>query len=507
MSERVDVVVEKPLGANAYLYKFEGGVVSSSFQPVEDPFSKLYRKRARPGIVSILPPPYNPYTLEALANQNNALRPCIEAMVTNIETTGYTIEPKNSAYSDTYKDDIERLTQFFDEPWPGESFISLRKKIRRDIETLGNAYIEVIRNLAGQIVFLRHLDGKMIRLVRLDEARLAEVRVRRNGTTMKMKMMMQYRRFVQMSSPNTGNSEVYYFKEFGCPWNLNKLTGEWSDAAPPINEVATEILHIIAIPDVDTPYGVPRWINELPSVLGSRKAEEHNLTFFDSGGIPPVLIIVQGGVLSTQTREALESKFLATNSGVRAAIVEAFSTAGSLDSTGNVKVQVERFGAERQMDAMFEKYDTKCEARVRRAFRLPPLFVGDAADYAFATAYASYTVAEAQVFKPERDEFDTMLTLKLLPELTSAEVGFHSNPLSVKDPMSIIKAATVVSKYGSITHGELVRILNDAVAGDMKVMDELKDDRVEDLQQAQMMDLGGEEQATPVEPPRAKPRE
>jgi hypothetical protein len=33
---------------------------------------------------------------------------------------------------------------------------------------------------------------------------------------------------------------------------------------------------------------------------------------------------------------------------------------------------------------MFEGYDAKCEVRVRRSFRLPPIFVGEASDYSFA---------------------------------------------------------------------------------------------------------------------------
>jgi len=54
---------------------------------------------------------------------------------------------------------------------------------------------------------------------------------------------------------------------------------------------------------------------------------------------------------------------------------------------------------------MFEKYDEKCELRVRRSFRCRDLrwsgwrlFVRD--------RLRQLHVAEAQVFKPERDEFD-----------------------------------------------------------------------------------------------------
>ena len=100
----------------------------------------------------------------------------------------------------------------------------------------------------------------------------------------------------------------------------------------------------------------------------------------------------------------------------RVQVLEVEPAGGGLNQpTPQARVTVERFGADRQQDSMFEKYDERCEERVRRSFRMPPIFVGQSKDYNFATAFASYTVAEAQVFKPERDEFDEMISMKLLP--------------------------------------------------------------------------------------------
>jgi capsid portal protein len=51
--------------------------------------------------------------------------------------------------------------------------------------------------------------------------------------------------------------------------------------------------------------------------------------------------------------------------------------------------------------------------------RLPPLFLGYAADYNFATAQTSYMVAEARVFEPERTEFDDLMNKTIIKELGS----------------------------------------------------------------------------------------
>jgi hypothetical protein len=151
-------------------------------------------------------------------------------------------------------------------------------------------------------------------------------------------------------------------------------------------------------------------------VLGSRKAELVNLDFFDSGGIPPVIVFLNGGSLSDGSRKRLESIF-ASNNSHRAAVVEVQSMGGSIDKPGASSVRVERFGSEKAQDSMFETYDSKCEERIRSAFRLPPLLLGKAEGYTFATAYASYVTAEAQVFVPERLEFDNLFNSTVMREM------------------------------------------------------------------------------------------
>lgn len=445
-------------------------VASNAMQP-EDEYHSLYIGAANDA--GVLEPPYNLRRLDRLSQENNTLSPCIEAMVTNIEGTGYDFGKKDDEGAEDGKDDskIDQLRDFFEQPWPGVSFVTMRKELRRDLESVGNAYIEVIRNSQDEIVFLRRVDAKMMRLLKLDAPVPVKKKVMRLGKEVEVTVMVRERRYCQLLNGIT----LIYFKEFGASRDLNKNTGEWAPKNTRLGAKirASEIIHLTALPDADTPYGVPRWISQLPSVLGSRKAEEFNMDFFDNGGIPPVLITLQGGTLQKETRKALEQKM---NGGAaalnRVQILEVEPKGGSIDHPTQARVTVERFGGDRTNDSMFEGYDDKCEKRIRRAFRLAPIFLGNADDYTFASAYVSYTVTEAQVFKPERDEFDEIISMRLLPAMGFAEYEIQSKPLVIEDVNLKLEGIQIGLGTNRVDLEDAIYELNEATGLNLKISEE-----------------------------------
>jgi capsid portal protein len=303
----------------------------------------------------------------------------------------------------------------------------------------------------------------------LDDAVPVKMKIKRGGVEKSVKVMTRERRFCQY----VNSRGVVWFKEFGASRDLNKKTGEWAKPGQrlPAEDRATEILHFTKLPDAHTPYGVPTWINQMPSVLGSRKAEELNLEFFDNGGVPPVLILLQGGVLAGQSRQALNQAvaFGPASRKNRVQVVEMEPVSGTLDNPGNSKITVERFGSDRQQDSMFENYDLRCEVRVRRSFRLPPIFVGQANDYSFATAFASYTVAEAQVFKPERDEFDEVISVKLIPALGFPGYRIKSRPMQIEDATLKLQGIEVAILTQQVDAETIVSEINATVGTTLKI--------------------------------------
>lgn len=417
--------------------------------------------------VAILKPNYAPGTLKALTVQNNILSQCIEAMEVNIDGTGHTIglrheEDRESGFED--KVEHRMLQDFFDEPYPGKSMIELRRAIRQDREATGNGYLEVIRNAKDEVMMINHLDCDTTRLVAYDDPVIVAKTLLRNGQEVSVQTRARERRFVQEI-----NGKKVYFKEFGASRDLDRSTGKWAPKGSrlPLQKRASEVLHFHGKKEPKTSYGSPRWVNQLPSALGSRKAEEFNLEYFDGGGIPPLLLLVMGGYLGEQTKEQLTAHFSAKGNKHRAAIVEAVSSSGSLDSSGSVQLRVERFGSERQSDAMFMNYDKACEEHIRVSFRLPPLFLGKAQDYNFATAYTAYMVAEAQVFYPERDEFDAKINNTVVKALGATKYVFRSLPLTLVDVNNQLKALGMVSEK-FVDGEEVVAKLNEITGLAMK---------------------------------------
>lgn len=446
----------------------------------------------------ILEPTYHPVTLTALTHQNNTLLQAVAAMEINIDGTGYELQRTDGEdLQDEDDKKTENIREFFNEPYPGMSFTTIRRKCRRDLESSGNAYIEVIRNQKGEITFMRYIEAKMMRMLRLDQPRPVTKKVTRGGKEITLKILDRRRRYVQV----VGNSKVRYFKEFGVLDVLDATNGRWKADAnagsqgsitgdgpndPNRQDIftsevkagneATEILHFTAIPDVLTPYGVPRWINNLPSVLGSRKAEEFNLEFFDHGGLPPAMILIMGGQLSKESMTEL-TNYLAGKAAIkqRGVIAEIFAASGDLGSAGNVKVSVERFGDERQKDSMFQSYDERSAEHVRIAFRLPPMFLGLSEAYNFATAYTAYMIAEAQVFSPERKEFDEVINLTIMRELDPKnEYTYRSKGLNVVDVEQKLKGLEISKDYMNPT--SFIAAMNEIVRTDFVPKEGIDDD-------------------------------
>ena len=459
----------------------------------------------------VIEPTYQMTTLRALTHQNNTLLQAVSAMEVNIDGTGYELNRKDKeVFSEEDEKKAKKIFEFFDEPWPGQSFVTIRRELRRDLETTGNAFLEVIRNNKGEIVFLRHIDSMLMRFMKLEDAVPVSKKIRRGGSEINVKVLERQRKYAQI----IGDTKVRFFKDFGVERELNAETGEWAGeeaatlsnangannsadtAQKPILQIdkANELLHFSVIRDVLTPYGVPRWINNLPSVLGSRKAEEFNLEFFDHGGLPPAMILIQGGQLSNEARTTL-TNYLAGKAALkqRGIIAEIFAASGDLGSAGNVKVSVERFGDERQKDAMFATYDKNCAEHVRISFRLPPMFLGLSEAYNFATAYTAYMIAEAQVFLPERDEFDEKLNLTIMKEL-SEDYVFKSKSLNVVDVEAKLKAMEMSKEYQNPS--DFIDQLNDIVRSTFTAKEGI-DDQVMEHKQAELD--GAKEAAKPKE--------
>lgn len=458
-------------------------------------------------------PPYPPAWLCMVIEKSNSLRPNVDAYVTNIDGYGHRIsqlldpdaedafeqvkrnlvldrhldrqvmldagvpesmvppiqQPTDQEVIDTIATirdaaaiESARLESFFKYCCAESSFVTLRRQTRQDLETTGNGYWEVLRDKRGRISEFKYLPAYTVRLRKTDPAPVEVSRVTRETLLRQTKTTTRrrFRSFVQEL-----DGAVVFFKEFGDPRAMSHKTGKSYaslaelEAAEGAGLDASEVLHF-RIHSPRSPYGIPRWMGALLSVLGSREAEEVNFLYFSNKSVPPLAVLVSGGRMTDQTvkrlQDFIESDIKGKANFHKILVLEADSpaTASTGDHAGRARIELRPLTMAQSSDGLFQRYDERNIDKVGSAFRLPRLLRGDSRDFNRATADACLVFAEQQVFKPERDEFDFMVNRKLLPELGAIYVEFVSSTPTTTDPTELSEILVRMTEGGIITPDE-----------------------------------------------------
>jgi len=186
--------------------------------------------------------------------------------------------------------------------------------------------------------------------------------------------------------------------------------------------------------------------------------------------------MLSGGVLTEESMTDLED-LIKSARGLknfnRVVILEAVPDSVGLDDKSNVKLDLKNLTDYRKEDQMFGNYIETSEKIIRRTFRIPPLYTGGAETFTHATALAAQTVAEEQVFIPERTDFDEVVNIKLLQdEFDISDWEFRSigpRIVGAKDMSSNVSAFT---KSGAFTINYAVERANEAFGLEMSKFDQ-----------------------------------
>lgn len=360
-----------------------------------------------------------------------------------------------------------RLERFFDFCCVDESFTALRMKTRQDVEVLGNAYWEVLRNEAGDIVQFTYIPGFTMRLMPQAKRPIPiDLKVRATAITETTETVLKrFRLYLQVV--DTVTKSTVFFKEFGDPRTVSSVTGKIYETPQELERVekdapaATEVIHF-KVHNSRTPYGVPRWVSEMLSVLGSRHADEINLAYFENKSIPPMVITVSGGRMSadavTKIENYIKNDVRGKKNYHKIMIIEAESGSIAGASTGAIKIDIKPLTDAQNGDALFMKYREANVLSIGSVFRLPKLLRGDSDDQNRATAQSALEFAEQQVFKPLRNEFDFIINRKILTDFGVRFWRFESKGPDFSDPNELLTAVNEASKSGYMTPEELREI-------------------------------------------------
>lgn len=425
----------------------------------------------------VIAPPYDAEKIAELVNKSNILPQCIAAMVAGCERD-YVLDPRNDD-GEGDKAEWDKLEQFFSfvDPEGRDSFKKIREKTRVDYEAFGYAAWEMVRNPAGELIGIRHVQINTLRLTPIGAA-LVWVTVRRllDGELREEKVRRRFRRYMQEVA-----GQKIWFKEWGDPRAMDYSTGEYAESVAP-EHAATEILWFGQY-NPASPYGAPRWVGCSFEVAGVRAASECNYSYFDGNAIPAAAIMVSGGTLGDDAvdtiREFIEDKVQKRGGANSVLILEAVP-AGTNTTVGGVidgkmpqtKIEIKSLRDVQQTDAQFLNYTKDGKTAIRSTFRLPPLLVGLSEDYTLATAKESIQQAEDTVFAPERQAFDFVVNRILVQEFGIRTWRFKTKGIDISDPAELSNLLRLGNDTAALTPNEIRQILQKPVGLDLKPLPE-----------------------------------
>lgn len=407
-------------------------------------------------------PPFDIESLCSIFDRSNILRQCIDAIVVNTTSHGYRIVQVDPEVA-IDPEEKALLKSFIDYANPDESLDTVTGSVSEDKNRIGFGFLEVMRDQNGVFSHVRYIRSRYIRLCRRTKIVQINRRLRRGSRTITVQTNKSFRRYVQRI-----NSSVVYFKEFGDPRLMSRTTGMFdgeNGKRVRRSDAATELLHFRV--KSDDIYGVPKWVSQLPSILGSRESEECNYQYFQDNMIPAGILMVSGGKLTKQSyvdlRKTLTGEGLGKDRQNKILLLEAVPERDGIDDSGTVSIKLEPLSTARPSDGLFASYDKGNQDKIRGTYRLPPTAIGASQDTTFATANVSQAVAEAQVYLPERNYSDGMLNKNLI----NGEFGFNlqtckleSLSPAITSPEQIVKAMTALGVLGGITPRAAVTLAN-----------------------------------------------
>ncbi|MCM1231965.1 MAG: phage portal protein [Ruminococcus flavefaciens] len=399
--------------------------------------------------------------LRALVKHSTILPQCIRAYKNNIAGFGIGVRyvddteetPEKAAEFERATEIIELLNTEQDTKQVFEDIVEAR-------ETYGIAYLEVIRNIAGEVVQIEFIrDTPSIEKTKPLEPYISSIYYHHGKETERKKRYCKYRQDV-------GGKSVY-FKEFGDPRIMDSRNGLYLKEGETL-ELEYQANEIMDFTIGTEPYGEVRWIGQVLGVDGSRKAENLNNNYFENGRHTPLMIMIEGGTLTDESFEKLQSYMndIKGESGQHSFIIletESTDARADFDETDKPKIEVKDLANVLQKDELFQDYLDNNRRKVQSAFQLPDLYVGYTTDFNRATAQTAQEVTEEQVFQPERKSLAWAINNRLLNDYQFRYVEAYFLEPDISNMDDLYKVLTVGNNAGGLTPNMAKRLIYEAV--------------------------------------------
>lgn len=357
-------------------------------------------------LFQIVQPPYNMLYLAQLYDVSPYHHSAVNAKVANVIGLGYMFE---ETYKTTQKvQDVidepkrldklrskieiakEELRSYLESLNSDDSFLENMKKVYTDLESTGNAYLEVGRTSTGKIGYIGHIPTTTMR-----------IRRHRDGF-----VQVVYNRYT-------------FFRNFG---DIETPDQVGTDPQP------NEVIHFKKFTPSNTYYGIPDILAAKNAVAGDEFAQRFNLDYFENKAVPRYIITVKGAKLTAESERKLLEFF---QTGLKGRNHRTLYIPLPSDGENNrVEFKMDPIEAGIQ-DSSFNNYAIENRDRILIAHRVPISKIGMPQGVSLANAKDADKTFKEQVCRPIQEELEYKLN-KIIAEFTDAFV-LRFNELALTD--------------------------------------------------------------------------
>jgi len=359
------------------------------------------------GLFDVITPPYNLYELANFYDSNFANHAAIDAKVSNTVGLGYRFETAKDVILRMEDMDVEsaRLKakkrierikgdamEWLESLNDDDSFITTMEKVDLDLESTGNAYLEIGRSVTGEVGYVGHIPATTMRVRRL-----------RDG-------------FTQIIS-----GKVVYFRNFNAT-NQNPIT---DDPRP------NEVIHFKSYSPLNTFYGVPDIISAYLSLKGDQLASQYNIDYFENKAVPRYIVVVKGARLDSESEDRL-FRFLQT--GLKGQNHRTLYVPLPADQEGN-KIDFTMIPVEANVqEASFDAYREKNRNDILMAHQVPLSKLGGVDSGGLAAAMSQDRTFKEQVTRPAQRYIEKIVS-KIIKTKTDL-IDLKFNELTLTDEVA-----------------------------------------------------------------------
>jgi len=382
--------------------------MQKSFTGIDDAKSKKLDPLDLTGysLFQIVQPPYNILYLAQLYDISPYHHSAVNAKAANVIGLGYKFD---NTWATTSKiEDVmdnpkkldklrskleglkEQLREYLESMNSDDSFTETMKKVFVDLESTGNAYLEIGRTSTGKIGYIGHVPTTTMR-----------IRRHRDGF-----VQVVYNRYT-------------FFRNFGDTETPDQIG---TDPQP------NEIIHFKVFTPSNTYYGVPDVLSAKNAVAGDEFAQRFNLDYFENKAVPRYIITVKGAKLTADSERKLLEFFQTGLKGRNHRTL--YIPLPSDGEQGRVEFKMDPIEAGIQ-DSSFRNYAVENRDRILLAHRVPVSKLGMPANVSLANAKDADKTFKEQVCRPRQEELEFKINL-IIKEFTDAFV-LRFNELALTD--------------------------------------------------------------------------